>query len=205
MLENLVLLTGTVAHVSIKPKSTWVQGSFKLDCGDFQTWIEIKGLNPADRAIQMLEGLKDQQIILRGRFTSYVMKANPPEYPNETKRYQISVSKGAIDLVDGEVGVNYCMFSGVVHEARETGAGVLFAEVGITYHNPSNDTYGTYITRIQCPTGTVLEPKEKIVVIGTIAEGDAKGMLVHASQILKTQKPPVPSSVAADVSSSQET
>jgi hypothetical protein len=203
MLENLVLLTGTVAHVSIKPKTSWVQVSFKMECDGFQAWVEVKGVNQADAAIQMLEALKGQKVIIRGRFASYVMKANPPEYPNETKRYQIAVSKGGIDLAECKAPVNYCMFGGTILEVREA-AGVNFVEVGIPYHNPSTDSYGTYLTRVRCPEGVSPVAEDRVVVMGKVVEGDVKGVLVSATQIVGTQKPPTPSSVAADVPSPQE-
>mgnify|MGYP001569012708 CR=1 FL=1 len=204
MLENLVLLTGTVLHVSIKPKTNWVQASFKLECGGFQVWVEVKGLSLADRAIQMLEGLKEQHVIIRGRLASYVMKANPPDYPTETKRYQIAVSKGGIDLASLAT-INYCMFGGTIL-AVKTAAGVTFAEVGIPYHNPTTDEYGTYLARVRCAESItpIPKPEDKVVVIGTVVEGDAKGILIHATQVIKTEKPPIPRPVAADVPSSQE-
>ena len=209
MLENLVMLTGTVTQVSVKPKENFIQVSLKLECEDFQPWVEVKGLSQADRMIQTIQDLKGQQVVLRGRLSSYVMKANPPKYPNETKRYQIAVSKGGIDEAINPAPLNYCMFGGTIQEVKTSAAGDVFTQIGVPYHNPKENIYGTYITRVRCPKDTTLEKGTKVVVVGSLMWPDNNGVLVNATQIFQTRKPTTNSPpqdsdepiVAADVSS----
>lgn len=149
MNENTAFLTGTLSHIKIEDKGTWLKGSALLKGADVDLWIEIKSLAKGDRAIQTLPQLEGQRVLVRGRLSSYTMKAKPPQYPNDRTFYQFAVPKNSIQPISDGPDVNRCAFIGKVLEARQNEAGTWFAEMALPYRDVKNNTFREYLARVR--------------------------------------------------------
>jgi len=179
VLENTAFVTGVLSHIKLEDKGTWIKGSALLKQPGLDLWIEIKGVEKADRAVQSLPELDGQRVLVRGRLSSFVMKANPPNYPNSRVFYTFAVPKSSIEKIDdAQADVNWGSFvGGTVNKAESNSTGICFAEVALPYRDVKNKVFKDYLARVRCPEGITVTEGEKISMTGTISVSNKKLML----------------------------
>lgn len=186
MLDNEVRLGGVVEYVRVKPQKTWVNCSLKLrGPGDFEYWVKVGGLNVGDRALQRVQDLKGNAVIIRGGMSSYAMPAKPPDYPNDRTIWELSMGKSGYLLVrkSDALEVNTACFVGRVVRSKADSNGRLGLEVTIRYARPKTKDYGSHSARVRCPEGiTEIEDDAEIFVVGRVIT-DRLGALVVAQQL----------------------
>lgn len=192
MLDNEVRIGGVVKWVNIKPAKSWVKGTLKLQRPDFIVPVKVSSLQPGDRAVQQLQELKGKAIVIRGRLSSYVLRAKPPEYPKARTVYEVGMGKTQWLLArpDHAHTMNLAVCVCKVAETRVDSTGRLRALVNVRYTKPSNETggrpqYGSYIARVACPPGIEqLNTDEEIFVAGVV-DHDSLGILVNAHTLVR--------------------
>ena len=179
MLENTAFVTGVLSQIKLEDKGTWIKGSALLKQPGLDLWIEIKGLDKADRAMRDLPLMDGQHVLVRGRLSSFTMQAKPPTYPNARVFYTFAVPKSSIEKVNPtQPEVNSCLFvGGTVNKAENNSTGVCFAEVSLPYRDVKNKVFKDYLARVRCPEGTSVVEGEKISMTGTITVSNKKLML----------------------------
>lgn len=185
MLDNEVRLGGTVERVTVSPQKDWVNGSLKLKTPTVELWVKVAGLSVGDKALERLEKLPGAAIVIRGRMSSYDLKAKPPDYPVGRTVWELSMGKDGYLLSRPESAgqINLAFFVCKVRRQKVGDDGRLRVEVGIRYARPKTNDFGTHSARVRCPEGTVLVDEQEIFVHGRL-QVDTLGALVDADTIV---------------------
>jgi hypothetical protein len=185
--HNTVSLLAKVGYVNVKDHGKFVGVSMKVESADgMEFWLNIKGVQKGTQKLERIQDFKDQYIWIEGQMTSYVKKGTTEV------NYQVSAKPPGIRILSSREyeglkdtrHANEVVLSGSINSVKTSSkTGNTFAQISLSYFNPSEESWNSWLAPVQCPAGTEVSEKDNATVFGTLKRKNDK-FYVDAERVL---------------------